>query len=223
MLCLGRKIGEKILDDSFTAPLSFPSPYHLPAVCTNLPLRPSLFFHSDRTHLSSQPSAKERHRQRWKQISLVLCENHSLAITEPQRFFTTGPNLKVRKRLAHVFYFWRPLQFHAIHCRERAMRRFNCGPLINFITLRFSRISRTTTMYGHHSYGCLLSRRSSRVECSPNQKTFLRQSSCLIGSSSNSPWHLVGSQWCGGLIENILSSVHWGFKLILVCQKEVKS
>ena len=102
MLCLGRKIGEKILDDSFTAPLSFPSPYHLPAVCTNLPLRPSLFFHSDRTHLSSQPSAKERHRQRWKQISLVLCDNHSLAITEPQRFFTTGPNLKVRKRLAHV-------------------------------------------------------------------------------------------------------------------------
>jgi hypothetical protein len=68
------------------------------------------------------------------------------------------------------------LQFHATHCRERAMRRFNCGPLINFTKMRFSRISRTAflRMYGHHSYGCLLSRRNSRVECSPNQKTFLK-------------------------------------------------
>ena len=88
MLCLGKEIGENVLDDTFTTPLSFTSPYHLPMVCTNLPLRPLLFFRH-RPHPPILPTLckKKKHRQRWEQVSLVLSENHSLAITEPQRCY----------------------------------------------------------------------------------------------------------------------------------------
>jgi len=40
------------------APLSLASPCHFPAVWTQFPFKPSLFFQSDTTHLLSQPSSQ---------------------------------------------------------------------------------------------------------------------------------------------------------------------
>jgi hypothetical protein len=63
------------------APLSLASPCHFPAVWTQFPFKPSLFFQSDTTHLLSQPSSQGKMQNQNKTFATErnLQQGHQLA------------------------------------------------------------------------------------------------------------------------------------------------